>query len=239
MAPIPSPYFPEPIRVPNNVADGDYDTVVLFLRTVSLGHLATIPLIVLLVGLWSKPHMVQILASFTTEGVWLTTIISLALLAFLRHAALWLQIIVFALFLVSLSAAISLWWPVLVGDFPDYVQTFLWGFGGAWFGLVLYAIFAGRDYSLFGEYVLVCLAVGVSLAVLTFTSFVQFSLGFSAFVLVSGVLFYWVYDLAMIVRRRTAKEPLQAVFDLYRDLLNFVGFPIRVMRMPRGARRRA
>ena len=50
----------------------------------------------------------------------------------------------------------------------------------------------------------------------------------SALVLTSSYALYWVYDLAALLSRRRVREEVGAVVDLYRDLLNFVGYVPRV-----------
>jgi FtsH-binding integral membrane protein len=98
-------------------------------------------------------------------------------------------------------------------------------------------LFAGRDYSFFGIYVLTLIFTALSLAVFTIATDIVMSQGFAIFVVVAGMLFFWVYDLAMILRRRKPKETIAAALDLYRDTLNFIGYPVRIMRMPRGRKR--
>jgi hypothetical protein len=84
---------------------------------------------------------------------------------------------------------------------------------------------------------LVWLATVVSTAVYTVMSDIVFSLAFASLVVFSAALYYFVYDLSMILKRRTPAQTLHGALDLFRDTLNFVGYPVRVMRMPRGLRR--
>ncbi len=237
MASIPSPYFPEPIKVPNNVADGDYSSGVRFVRLIGLAHLVTLLGIAGLTALWVRIGAPDYLELGSLDVHWLTVAAFLALLAWSRRAPLALQAIVFVLFAVTFSAAFALWVPFLIQEFPDLCGGFLWALGSAWLGVALYNLLAGRDYSLVGEFVLAWLFTGISLIGFVLHGDIGGSQAFAIFVIVSGMLFYWVYDLAMILRRRTAKEPLAAVFDMYRDILNFVGYPVRVMRMQRRPKR--
>src|SRR5205814_1324215 len=119
----------------------------------------------------------------------------------------------------------------------DLCSRFLWSLGSALIGVAAYNLLVGRDYSLVGEYVLAWIFMGISMAVYVLNRETTPSQGLAIFVVVSGMLFYWVYDLAMVLRRRTTAEPVAAVFDMYRDIVNFVGYPIRVMRMQRHPKR--
>ena len=237
MAPIPSPYFPEPIKVPNNVADGDYAAGVRFARLVGLAHLASLLGIVALTALWVRIGTPPFLERGNLDVHWLTVAALLALLAWSRRAPLILQGVIFLLFVLTFSAASALWVPYLWAEFPDLCSGFLWALGSAFIGVAAYNLFAGRDYSLVGEYVLAWLFTAISMTAFVLHRDATASEGFAIFVVVSGMLFYWVYDLAMVLRRRTASEPVAAVFDMYRDILNFVGYPIRVMRMQRRPKR--
>ena len=51
-----------------------------------------------------------------------------------------------------------------------------------------------------------------------------------AFVWTAAYLFYYVYDLASILKRRRPNEILMAALDLHRDFLNFFSYSIRVIR---------
>jgi FtsH-binding integral membrane protein len=102
---------------------------------------------------------------------------------------------------------------------------------------VIYNIAARRDYSFFGQYVLVWLFTALTTLVYTWLSDIVISLASASFIVFSVALFCYLYDLSMILRRRLPKETVVGALDLYRDALNFVGFPVRVMRRPRGLRR--
>jgi hypothetical protein len=77
----------------------------------------------------------------------------------------------------------------------------------------------------------------VATLVYTWLSDVVISLASASFIVFSLALYYYLYDLSMILRRRLPAETVAGSLDLYRDALNFVGFPVRVMRRPRGLRR--
>ncbi|MDQ2987332.1 MAG: hypothetical protein M3R13_11565, partial [Armatimonadota bacterium] len=236
--PIPSPYFPEPITVAGNVGSAGYAAVVRYTRSVALGHLLSLLAIVGLTAAWMRPQGVERLLSYGPEPFWVATLAAFVLLAIGRHAPLALQLVIFSVFAVGVSGTAALWAPVVVEDFPDFAKAIAWTFSSGWVALFLYNIAASRDYSYLGQYVLVWLATGLSIVVYTWLSDIVLSLAFASFVVFSAVLFYYLYDLSMILRRRLPHQVVAGALDLYRDALNFVGFPVRVMRMPRGLRRK-
>lgn len=235
--PIPSPYFPEPITVPGNVADAGYACVVRYSRSVVLWNLASIALLVLLTIAWLRPQPIDWLLQIRPESAWLVTLTAFALLALGRHWPLWLQFVVFGVYALGISGTAALWAPVIVEDFPDFAMALGFTFVAGWVGLAAYNLCAIRDYSYFGQYVLVWLFTAVATLVFTWLTEVVLSLATASFTVFSLALFYYLYDLSMILRRRTPGERAAGALDLYRDALNFVGFPVRVMRRPRGLRR--
>jgi len=235
--PIPSPYFPEPITVPGNVADAGYATVVRYARTVATGHLLSVVILVALTFVWMGPRPIEWLLNVGAETVWTITLASFVLLAFGRHWPLALQISAFGVFALGLSGTAALWAPVIVEDFPDFAKALGCTFASGWAGLALYNLLARRDYSFFGAYVLVWLLTAIVTLAYTWQSDIVISLAFASFTVFSAALFYYLYDLSMILRRRLPRETVAGSLDLYRDALNFVGFPVRVMRRPRGLRR--
>lgn len=235
--PIPSPYFPEPITVQGNVADAGYETVVRYSRTVALSHLLSAVGLVALAFVWMEPQPIEWLLSLGAETVWMATLVSFALLAFGRHWPVILQLLVFITFSLGISGTAALWAPVILEDFPDFAKALGCTFASGWVGLVTYNAVSRRDYSFFGQYVMVWLFSAVVTLVFTWLSDVVISLASASFIVFSLALYYYLYDLSMILRRRLPKETVAGSLDLYRDALNFVGFPVRVMRRPRSLRR--
>lgn len=235
--PIPSPYFPEPITVPGNVNDSGYREVVRFSRVTALTGLLLLAWIVAAATYWMAPHRIEWLLTIGPERIWLFSLGSFVLLALARKAPVAIQLPLFTVFGLGVSATFALWAPAIAEDFPDFAKSLGWTFASGWAGLVLYNCFAARDYSFLGQYVLVWLATVASTTAFTLLSDTVFSLAFASLVVFSVALYYFVYDLSMILRRRRPGQALYGALDLYRDALNFVGFPVRVMRMPRGLRR--
>ena len=148
-----------------------------------------------------------------------------------------IQLALFGAFALGTSAAVALWVPTIIEDFPDFAKALGWTFASGWVALFAYNLMAVRDYSFMGQYVLVWFSTVGSTALYTWQSDIVLSLAFASLVVFSAVLFYYLYDLSMVLKRRRPSQWMHGALDLYRDALNFVGFPVRVMRMPRGVRR--
>ena len=211
--------------------------MVHFVRAVGVTQLASQLFVAFMTWVWLQPDPLAWLSRIDTEVTYLIAAGSLVLLAALRRAPSTLQLLNFALFATSFSAALSLWGVSMHDRFPDFVSAALWAYGASWLGLLVYTVLSGHDFSLVGGYVLVLVWVIGVVVYYTFATTLVFSEGLTIALVIGLLLFYWVYDLAMILRRRTKSEIIPAVMDLYRDLLNMVGYPIRLMRMPRTWRR--
>ncbi len=233
MLPYPPPLLPEPITVPGNVADGDYIQRVRFIRAVGLFHLATVLAIAGVVALFLKPSVMPYLAGSSPEAMVPVAFVSVLALSAARKAPLLPQLVILAIFLVSGSAALSFWIAAWHDSFPAFVEAVGVVAAVAYTALLAYNLFCGRDYSFGGEFVLSALAVVAAGVTVAFRYGLTVAETVTAIVTSIALITYWVYDLAMVIRRRTLAETPQAVVDLYRDLVNFVGFPVRILRMPR------
>src|SRR5687768_8293226 len=225
------------MTVPGNVNDSGYESVIKFARSTALLQLLTVALGVALTLFWMAPERTEWLLELTPERIWLACVVSFVLLALARSLPLSIQLPLFSVFLLSATAAATLWAPTIAEDFPDFAKALGCTLSAGWFGLFAYNLLAKRDYSFLGMYALVWLATVLATIVYTILSDIVFSLAFASLVVFSLALYYYVYDLSMILRRRRPGQVVEGALDLYRDALNFVGFPVRVMRMPRGLRR--
>ncbi|MCW5946835.1 MAG: hypothetical protein KIT74_07360 [Fimbriimonadales bacterium] len=233
MLPFPPPLLPEPITVPGNVADGDYNVRVRFVKVVGLSHLLSIAMLGAVVALCLRPSSMVELSQRGPERLVPLAFLALIALSIGRRLAPVFQFFVLVALMLSAGAALSFWIASWHDSFPEFMEAAGYTLLSAWGALVLYNLLCGRDYSFVGEFVLSWIA---SIAVAVFAS-IHFRLtvaeGLTLGVAATSALVYWTYDLAMILRRRTPAEPFQAIVDLYRDLLNFVGFPVRILRMPK------
>ncbi len=98
------------------------------------------------------------------------------------------------------------------------------------FGVLIYTIVAGRDFSFLGCLFISMAAVVISAFILQAINPIWFTDLPKAIMLCFVWLFYYVYDLAMLLKRRRVGEELCAVTDLYCDVLNFLTYPLRVYR---------
>ncbi|MBN8690876.1 MAG: hypothetical protein J0L72_08815 [Armatimonadetes bacterium] len=212
------PYFPEPVVVPQNVASDGYDARLSFVRRVILVHALTVAIATAL-AIWLPIFLSREAAIMVLLG-------SIALLSAFRkilHGKIGIApttILATTAIIVSASQVAQYLerdgWPVMV--LPLGVL-----------GGLLYTIACGRDFSFVGQFVLAGL----------FTVLGCFGIAWAwpgavtnpGLAGLFGVLslLYYVYDLAMILKRRKSEEWAYAVADLYCDTLNVFTYLWRVV----------
>jgi hypothetical protein len=138
------------------------------------------------------------------HGGWLDNALSLVLLA----PTVWS---LGAMAHIGLEAGLPIWIPAV---------------GYAYAGL--YGALCGRDFSFVGQFVIS--AAALTATVLATMALQQVSVADGLFWLLAGLVYvgYFVYDLAALLSRRRLGEEPAAVADLYRDLLNFLTYSVRV-----------
>ncbi len=211
------PYFPEPITVAGNIAEAKHRVRVRFVRSVVAWHFVSavitgsfafltpfafgwgVSLLGALGGLVALTMVRRAFPEGRTDSI-ASLVLLLPTLGFLGQAFHGLQ---------------SAGWPVIA-------------LAPASVSVALYTLFCGNDFSYGGLFSLsvpatwCALAVGRGLGYLTSVEVL------SGGVLALFYLFYFSYDLSMLVKRRRGSEVPAAVADLYRDLLNFATYLIRV-----------
>lgn len=107
------------------------------------------------------------------------------------------------------------------------VPFWVWGLGPL--STLMYAMLCGRDLSFVGMFVMTSL--GCSGTILFGDQFGWFTrpLFWESLAAILAYLVFFVYDLAALQTRRRLGEEVGAVLDLFRDLLNFTTYPIRVI----------
>lgn len=212
------PYFPEPMTVPGNIAEAKHRTRVSFVRRVVAWHFVTclstacgVLWLPLVMPLWSSAAL---------------TLGCLTALTFVRRAfdggtmdnVLSTLVLVPALFGLSqtLAELQTEGWPIVV-------------FAPVCTGVALYALFCGNDFSYVGQFVIVLVFTGLFLLGARLLGLMTPIETWSGAAVGTVFLFYYVYDLSMLVKRRRQHETAAAVADLYRDLLNFVTYLVRVV----------
>lgn len=211
------PYLPHPIEIEGNVADAAYDIRLKFIKRVTYGHAFSIFIIAALciaplhyVPLWSS-----VIAVFATLGG-LTAVRGVvkgeAVEQRISFALFPVLLLAFAALIRSLA---ELGWPV-------------WTVGIAVLGNALYTLVCGRDHSYIGMFGLSFLGVFGAVALEGIWHQVPVSTMVFGVLIGGSALFYFVYDLASLTSRRREREVWGAVVDLYRDLLNILGYGVRV-----------
>ncbi|MBS1723760.1 MAG: hypothetical protein JSS66_12495 [Armatimonadetes bacterium] len=211
------PYFPEPLTVSENVSEAKHRPRVAFIRKVVGWHFSTSAAVVAMaLGFpmkmapeWAFIGFLACLIGLTlvrrafdggkTENI-LSTSALLPTLFFLSQWFEWLH---------RTGVPVVALVPVV-------------------FGTGLYALLCGNDFSYIGMFVLT--GAFELVAVVTARVFGYFTptSAWLGLVLGSAFLFYFSYDLSMLVKRRRFGEGAAAVADLYRDLLNFTTYTVRV-----------
>lgn len=233
-----APIFPEPVTVAGNAADQGHYVAVRFIRAVGTLHLLSLGLVAAALRFWLEPNVQAWLASTIDAELLYVLTIALSLgLALSRERPPWAQALILIATMVVVTAWGSLWASLMHDSFPLFVNTFAVAFLIQAAALLVYLLAARRDLSLFGAFILVWPVTCGFLIGTSLLTEMSFSEGLTLLVVLTCMLCYWVYDLAMILRRRRPNEVIAAAVDLYRDVFNFVGLPIRFMRMPKTIRR--
>lgn len=213
------PFVPQPIEIPGNVAEEPYRVMVGFVRRVASMHLGSV---LLVYGVAVAP--------FPSPGGLVSTLALLACLAtlslvrtFTKPTALdqKISLVLFPLVLLTMGWVVR---AALDAGFP--VWSPLFGLAAAW----LYAMLCGKDLSFVGQFVLCALSSSIALAAVAAMQHIPSLVSTEALILNLATLFYWIYDLASLLSRRRLGEEAAAVVDLYRDILNFITYPIRTVR---------
>lgn len=210
------PYFPEPITVADNVSEQRHAVWVSFVRRVSIGHAVTVGAVGIVAVWGGVPPF---------PPLWLA-LGGLILASLLRRLgprgpmAGWLDLLALAPTALGLgwcaATAHEAGWPV----WPLFAAT---AFAG------LYSALCGNDFSFGGQ---ALLSAAATLAAVAFAGATGAMTVFQAWLAAPTVLawlFFLAYDLSMLIKRRRATEETSAVVDLYRDLLNWTTYPVRVL----------
>ena len=212
------PYFPEPIEVSENIASRSYQETLRFTRTVIAGHAASV--VAVIAGYFWLPGVLDLGASAAAFAVGL---LALTLLRRFTNGG-WLDNVGSLLLLIPTLGALSLVaQSVAALGAPVFVLAIGYLF------LVLYACLCGRDFSFVGQYVLALGATILTVVVLAAMGRIGWLTVLNGSVLAAGFNFYFVYDLAAMMRRRRSGEQPAAVADLYRDQFNFITYAVRIV----------
>lgn len=212
-------YIPEPMEVPGNVTEAPYRVRVAVIRRVTLLHLAS----VLMIGALTQLDLPR-LGFLRSLGALAVVLLALDVWRILARgkpveakvSSLGLPaILVLAAMAVraGTEAGIPVWSPV-----------------AGVLAASIYTVLCGRDYSFLGCMFLAMTASSVALAAVAPLYTPTFQTASWALGLNIAYLLYHQYDLASLLSRRRVGEELGAVVDLYRDVFNFFGYIVRVIR---------
>jgi hypothetical protein len=211
------PYFPEQIEISGNVAAERYLVTLGFILRVMAGHFLSVAMVASVAAMGAALTMEAALA---VAGA---SLLALTLVRRLLHGRQPDNV------LSALLMAPTVW------SFGNVVRLLsdagepVWVVGAAYLASCAYGLFCGRDFSFVGQFIvtvyatLAALVAGVLLGHLTMAE----AAVWGAVALVYA--FYYVYDLAALLSRRRLGEEPAAVADLYRDLLNFLTYSVRVV----------
>jgi len=212
------PYFPEQIEIEGNVASESYNDTLRFIRLTSAGHAVSVAAVVAVAVL-----MEPLVSAKAAVAVFLACLLALTLVRRLsksRKADLYLSIAILVPTLWSLGTSVR-----IVSDSGSPV----WILGASYCFALLYTVFCGRDHSFVGQFVISSLATAVLVFSGPVFDFFPWSETILWFVVAEAYLFFYVYDSAALLSRRKTSEHVTAVADLYRDLLNFLTYTVRIV----------
>ncbi|MEJ5170377.1 MAG: hypothetical protein WHU10_05265 [Fimbriimonadales bacterium] len=213
------PFIPEPIEIPGNVAEQSRRECLRFVRRTVVFHALSVGLVAL-VALAPLPWL-------PAEAPAIAALATLLALSAVRNLAKGYP----ADLRISVALAPFLW--VMLGLTAGALARQGWPVWSALAGVLCslaYTLASGRDHSFVGQYALSLAASSVALLLVCRELGLGAAATVWALVWNAGYLFYLVYDLAAVLTRRLPKEEWGAVVDLYRDVLNFLTYSVRVVR---------
>lgn len=212
------PYVPQQIEIPGNVASEPYLVRLGFIRRVVALHFLSV---LIILGLAYFPR------TFTpaqSAGLALLSLLGLSLVRGLVKGKRYEQVLsaIVAPFLFLALAQL-----IAIGPERGWPQ---WILGVAPAGILVYVLACGRDLSFMGMFVL-CGLFNLAILIAARLFLVVDARVFWEMVAIGiGFIFFFVYDLAALLTRRRLGEEVGAVLDLYRDVLNFTTYTVRVVR---------
>ncbi len=213
-----TPYFPEPVVVAGNIAGSSYSTVLGFTRRVIMANVRT-SLAVFSIAMWFPLPVGLEYAATLFFGALLAMTFLRRLLA--GGAA---DNLGSALLLVPTVISFGTGLGILADQ--GYPVIFL---AAVPVCSLLYSLGCGRDFNFFGMFVIGAGGIISVGSILVLVEILHWT--FAGYGILIGVLAlaYFTYDLASLLRRRRVGEEPAAAADLYRDLLNFLTYSVRVI----------
>ena len=212
------PYFPEPITVRANVAAERYMVTLGFIRRTMLGHFLSVIAVV-------------------ATAVFVPTVLDAA--AYATAFVGGLLALTFARRLLDggpidnvaslVLLAPTLWALAGLVRLADEAGHPVWIVGACYLMAAGYGALCGRDFSFVGQFMVTLFSTVALLTVLGLTQTVTWAGTLLWGAVGLAYVLYYVYDLAALLSRRRLEEEPAAVADLYRDLLNFTTYSVRIV----------
>lgn len=212
------PYFPEPVEVVGNVASERYRVTNGFVKRVMAGHFVS-ALAVASVAEFLVPSVDLDAAAW----IFLGSLVALTVVRRMLDGGVMENWLGFILMLPTVWSLGTVLRHLSDSGLP------VWVFGLSYLFASLYATVCGRDFSFVGQFVLTTLATVASMVVATLLGYLTWIEAVAWGALGLTFAFYYVYDLAALLSRRRLGEETAAVADLYRDMLNFLTYSVRVV----------
>ncbi|MFN7171287.1 MAG: hypothetical protein ACK4P3_00670 [Fimbriimonadaceae bacterium] len=214
------PVFPEPATVAGNVADASRAVQVQFLRTTWL----MILLCLAYVFSWAVFYNPPMIQGTLTYFLAVAASVVLSVLRLTPGKPVVKLVISGLIFIVAGPLYGSLLVQLEIDGMPLGLMLLF-----ATLVAYLYAQLTGRDYSFLGQF-LVSLSAG--LACFLFMERTTGDLGWHLWGPVAiwlVICFYLSYNLACVMRRRRPEEWIESALDMFRDPLNLLTYPVRVI----------
>lgn len=212
------PFIPSQIEIPGNVAEEKYLVRVGFVRRVVLLHTAFVSALLGLSLLPWPPTDLWLGAGFT-----LASLLALSLVRGLakgwRHEQL-LSVVCVPGLAVGVTLLVR---SAVEAGVPFWVMAVVPA------TMMSYAMLCGRDWSFVGMFVIASLVTTAAVGALIALGGTDLATAAEMWFALEAYAFFYVYDLAALQTRRRLGEEVGAVLDLFRDLLNFTTYPIRVV----------
>ncbi len=212
------PYFPEPVVVSRNVAAERYMVTLGFIRRVMLGHFVSVACVAA-----AAMRLEPLFDLGTNVTVFFACLFALTVARRVLCGGLADNLASFLLLLPTVWSLAAIVRTAYDAGHP------VWIVGLCYVAASLYGAFCGRDFSFVGQFVITTFT---TLAIIGATGLGGLaSWPEAAFWGCAGLGFvlYYVYDLAALLSRRRLGEETAATADLYRDLLNFITYSVRIV----------
>jgi hypothetical protein len=214
------PVFPEPATVSGNVADTSRTVQVQFLRATWLMIFLCVAYIFSWAMLYNPPVIKGTLTYFSAMGA--SVVLSLLRLAPGKSS---IKLILSGLVFVLAGPIYgSLLLQLEIDGMPIGLMLL-----SATLVAYLYAQLLGRDYSFLGQFLI---SFGAGLVCLFFIESANGDWGWHLWGPVAiwlVICFYLSYNLACVMRRRRPEDWIESAIDMFRDPLNLLTYPVRVI----------